>query len=78
NESVSCIRTGNTIKVSGGVSGDTPVYAAMYDEHGRIISLKMLRSPGAIDAGGAYKVKLIWMNGESLTPKGEAAEFELK
>ena len=54
------------------------MYAAMYDEHGRIISLKLLRSPGAIDAGGAYSVKLIWMNGESLTPKGEAAEFELK
>jgi hypothetical protein len=50
----------------------------MYDADGRMTGVKLLRSPGTIDAGGAYKVKLIWMNGESLTPKGEAAEFELK
>ncbi|MBQ1334514.1 MAG: amidase domain-containing protein [Clostridia bacterium] len=63
---------------SGDVSEEAPVYAAMYDADGRMTGVKLLRSPGTVDAGGAYRVKLIWMNAGTLSPKSECAEISLK
>ncbi|MBQ1434707.1 MAG: leucine-rich repeat protein, partial [Clostridia bacterium] len=76
-ESISCLYEENTVTVSGDVSSETPVCVALYDENGRLVSVKVMNAPGTADAGSGYAAKVIWLNAAGFTSKGECMEFEL-
>ena len=67
----------NTLAVSGDVSASSPVYAAIYDENGKMISCEIMNTPDSADVSSGAKVKLIWVNAADLTAKSECMEFDL-
>ena len=68
----------NTLTVSGDVSAASPVYAAVYDENGKMISCEIMNAPATADVSSGSTAKLIWVNTAGLTAKSECIEFDLK
>ncbi|MBR2742137.1 MAG: amidase domain-containing protein [Clostridia bacterium] len=68
---------GEKLTVYGDVSADAPVYAAVYGENGRLLSVKIITAPAAADAGGAARILCIWTDARTLAPKCGSVEFDL-
>ena len=77
-EKMSYLYEGDKITVSGVVSTAAPVYVAVYDKTGKMISVDILTSPSSADVTGGNSAKLIWLNKAGFIAKVKCIEIKLK
>ncbi|MBQ1434557.1 MAG: hypothetical protein IIZ19_01490, partial [Clostridia bacterium] len=76
-EAVSYTNDKNNITVSGDVSANAPVFVSVYDENGKMVSIRMMSEAGTVNVSGGDSAKLIWVNAVDFAAKSESAELTL-
>ncbi|MBQ4249680.1 MAG: hypothetical protein II705_06515, partial [Clostridia bacterium] len=66
------------VTLSGGVTPATPVFIAVYDDGGRMLSCSIRTSPGIVDVSGGSKARLIWMSAAGFIAKVKCIEIDIK
>ncbi len=76
-ETLSYVCADGCVTVTGDISEDSPVFAALYDESGRMLSCRILLSPDTLDAAGAASAKLIWLDSAGYIAKSQCIDIDI-
>ena len=63
--------------VTGALSSDRPVFAAVYNSAGRMLSVKRLLQDGFVKVAGGDIVKLFWLSAETGMPLSDGGILRL-
>ena len=66
----------SAVSFSGGISSDAPVFAAVFDENEKMLSVVRVIEPETlcpVDLTGRNTARLFWLSAETSAPKAEAA-----
>ncbi|MBQ3378433.1 MAG: hypothetical protein IJG50_01045 [Clostridia bacterium] len=77
-ESIACTVKTSSVTVTGSVKASTPVYVAVYDGNGQMVSFDIMTAPGTEKIGNGAVVKLIWVNSGTYIAKSEVVRVSLK
>ena len=76
-ETLSYVCADGCIVVTGDISEESLVFAALYDESGQMISCTRLSSSAVVDAKSAAYAKLVWLCSDGFTSKSQCISIDI-
>ena len=63
--------------LQGNISEEAPALAAVYNQAGRMLSVRLLTREGSVSIDGGYTARVFWLYGDVLAPRTECMPIPL-